>query len=117
MTKKKTHEDFVKDVYNLVGDEYTVVGKYTLSKNKVELRHNECGELWEVKANSFINGNRCKYCREESKMKTSNKYKKELHDKYIGNIEMVGKYIYYDNKLYHKCLKNKTVFTINNTNT
>src|SRR5699024_7358326 len=69
MTKKKTHEDFVKDVYNLVGDEYTVVGKYTLSKNKVELRHNECGELWEVKANNFINGNRCKYCREKSKIK------------------------------------------------
>ena len=116
MTKKKTHEDFVKDVYNLVGDEYTVVGKYTLSKNKVELRHNECGELWEVKANNFINGNRCKYCREKSKIKTSNKYKKELHDKYNGNIEMVGKYQSHDTKIKHKCLKHKTVFTSSPSN-
>ncbi|BBI90191.1 hypothetical protein MRS_074 [Staphylococcus phage MR003] len=25
MTKKKTHKEFVQDVYNLVGDEYTVI--------------------------------------------------------------------------------------------
>lgn len=115
MTKRKTHEDFVNDVYNLVGDEYTVVGKYTLSKNKVEIRHNECGKIWEVKANNFMNGNRCKHCRELSKIKGSSKYKQELFEKYQGNIIMVEDYKTCDTRIKHKCLKHNHTFLVSPT--
>lgn len=37
---KKTHEQFVKEVYELVGDEYTVLSEYTNCREKVVIRHN-----------------------------------------------------------------------------
>lgn len=116
MTKKKTHEEFVKDVYNLVGDEYTVIGTYTLSKNKVLLRHNKCGKEWEVKANNFMNGNRCKHCRELKRVKSYEKYSKELENKYKGNIVIEGIYKTHDVKIKHRCLKHNHTFLVSPTN-
>ena len=34
MAKKKTQEEFIKEVYELVGDEYTVLGKYVTYEKK-----------------------------------------------------------------------------------
>ena len=36
-TPKKTQEQFEKEVYDLVGDEYKVVGKYISSGEKIEI--------------------------------------------------------------------------------
>ncbi len=60
---KKTHEQFLKEVYDLVGEEYTVLGKYTRSGDKLIIKHNVCDYEWNVTPNSFTNrGNRCPRC-------------------------------------------------------
>ena len=41
MGKKKTHEKFVEEVFNLVGDEYEVLGRYVNAKTKILMRHSE----------------------------------------------------------------------------
>lgn len=41
--KKRTTEEFKKLVYDLVGDEYTVLGEYTTTLTKIQMRHNKCG--------------------------------------------------------------------------
>ena len=48
MGKRKTHEEFVKEVELLVGDEYTVLGQYTNNKNKILMRHNTVYRDWET---------------------------------------------------------------------
>lgn len=38
-----THEQFLTKIYKLVGDEYKVLTTYTLSKEKILMKHNVCG--------------------------------------------------------------------------
>ena len=72
MTKKKTQEEFEREVYDLVGNEYTVIGKYTRTRDKILMKHNICGNEWSVKANNFLTGNsRCYYCDNQKRIKTT----------------------------------------------
>lgn len=60
---RKTHEQFCKDVHNMVGDEYTVIGTYEKARNKIEMRHNaDCNHVWSPTADNFLRGNRCPVC-------------------------------------------------------
>lgn len=56
MVRRKTHEEFVKEVYDLVGDEYSVLGHYTRSSEKLEIQHNICGHKWFITPNNFLKG-------------------------------------------------------------
>lgn len=38
-----TKRNFIEDVRNLVGTEYTVLGEYVNNKTKITLIHNKCG--------------------------------------------------------------------------
>ncbi len=58
----KTHLQFIQEVLALVGDEYEVIGKYKNSYTKIKIKHNLCKEVYEVKPNSFLNGQRCPRC-------------------------------------------------------
>lgn len=60
--KKKTHEQFLKEVYDLVGDEYTVLGKYVNNHTSIEFLHNVCGHIYNVKPYNFKMGHGCPKC-------------------------------------------------------
>ena len=63
MPKRKTHEEFVKEVYELVGKEYSILGEYKSNKTKIEIIHNECGFKYEVRPNDFLSkGSKCPKC-------------------------------------------------------
>lgn len=49
MANKKTHEEFISEVYNLVRTEYSVLTKYINNKTKIKIRHNNCGYIWDIK--------------------------------------------------------------------
>lgn len=55
---RKTHEQFVKEVYEKVKDEYTVIGKYETNNTKIELKHNKCGRNFYVLPTHFFNRER-----------------------------------------------------------
>lgn len=46
MAKRRTHERFVNEVLNFVGNEYEVFGKYIDTLTRVEIKHNVCGYIW-----------------------------------------------------------------------
>lgn len=80
--KRKTHEEFAAEVYQLVGDEYEILGKYTGVKNKVLMKHNKCGCGWEASPSNFLRGKRCPDCYGS---------KKWTHEKFIAEVkELVG---------------------------
>lgn len=60
----KSHEQFVKEVFEAKGFKYTVLGKYARSNTKIEMKHNECGFINKVKPNSFLDGDRCPKCKQ-----------------------------------------------------
>ena len=80
---KKTHEEFVQEVYDLVGDEYTVLGKYKTTHTKIKMRHNDeyCdNNEYDVKPTDFLSGNRCPKCMFRSVTKGIDSFKEEVYD-------------------------------------
>lgn len=62
MSRRKTHEEFVKEVFDLVGNEYEVISQYKTSKEKIVMRHHICNKDYEVKPSNFLSGKRCPWC-------------------------------------------------------
>lgn len=56
---RKSQEQFVSEVYELVGNEYTVIGEYRKNSTNISILHNTCGHQYEVRPKDFIRGDRC----------------------------------------------------------
>ena len=80
---KKTDADFKKEIYDLVGNDYVFLDSYVNAYTKIRVKHNECGNVYLVKPNNFINGSRCPYCFGRPK-KTDAQFKREIYD-LVGN--------------------------------
>lgn len=62
IARNKTTNDFKQDVFNVVGDEYTVSEEYKNCRTKILITHNVCGHSYKVIPSSFLHGNRCPRC-------------------------------------------------------
>lgn len=59
---KQTVEGFKKEVKNMTGNEYSVLGNYENTFVPIKIRHNKCGRTLEISRNNFLKGRRCKTC-------------------------------------------------------
>jgi Zn ribbon nucleic-acid-binding protein/mRNA-degrading endonuclease HigB of HigAB toxin-antitoxin module len=96
-TPRKTTEEFKKEVFNLVGNEYKVLGEYKNRKTKILLKHVLCGSQFKMNPNSFINGIRCPKCMKEQRIlkitKTHEQFCKEVFNLVGYNYRVLGNYI------------------------
>lgn len=69
----KTDHQFKREVYQLVGNEYTVIGKYRKAKVKIKILHNRCGHAYEVEPSHFLSGGRCPWCAKHDHMSCGEK--------------------------------------------
>lgn len=91
MTKRKTNEEFKREVYDLVGNEYTFLEYYQGALTKIRVNHNKCSHTYSVEPNAFLHGSRCPYCAKEARKKTNTKFKQEVYN-LVGND-----YVFLDN--------------------
>jgi len=94
LTKQQTkpHEKFVKEVFELVESNYTVLSKYTHNKVKVKIKHNTCNHEYDVKPYAFLHGNsRCPKCFGTPK-KTTEEFKQEVFNLVGEEYTVLGKY-------------------------
>lgn len=84
MSKKLTQEEFEKRVYELHGDEYTVIGTYMGADKPIEIRHNVCGCEFTIKYAGYI-------CYRKGKLKcprcTENGFVDALYPQLLQNME------------------------------
>lgn len=67
--QSKTADWFVHEVKSLVGDTYEVLTDYTRAKNKVSMKHKECGYVWKVTPDNFLRRNsRCPKCNKNARL-------------------------------------------------
>ncbi|MGM0836555.1 MAG: hypothetical protein ACQEV7_10380 [Bacillota bacterium] len=97
MSKKKSHSTFVKEVYNLVGGQYTVLGKYKNNKTMVLMRHNNCKDggsyEWNIRPDAFLHkGRRCEKCGGTKKL-TNNEFLNRLYQIHKDSLLPMEKYI------------------------
>lgn len=107
MSIKKTQEQFEKEVYTLVNNEYVVEGTYVNNRTKIKIKHNLCSDTYMVTPKGFLDGNRCPLCRNKkrgAKAKTTAQFEKELYDLTKGEYQLIGSYngVYNKVTLLHK---------------
>lgn len=91
INKQKTHDEFVKEVYDIFGSEYDVLGEYVNSYTKVLIRHNECGNTYETYPNNILRKYRCMKCYGNSK-KTHEQFVEQLYEKYKDEYTAIEEY-------------------------
>ena len=63
MAKKKTHEQFLLDVLNRLGEDYEVLSEYTNAHGKVLMKHLKCGNTFEKNVHDIITkSSGCPFC-------------------------------------------------------
>ena len=92
MSVNKTHEQFVNEVKSLVDEEYSVLGVYSKARNKIEMKHNKCGYVYDVRASAFLYGARCPKCARNIK-KTTEEFKQEIKNLVGNEYEVVSDYV------------------------
>lgn len=87
------HNDFVKSVKELTGNEYEVIGKYKSMKSKLDMKHSNCGTIYPVSPYQFKDrGDRCPECRINKKSNT-NEFKEYVFNRYGNEYEVMSEYI------------------------
>lgn len=98
---RRSQNEFIKEVYNICGDEYTVLGEFKTTREKILMRHNECGNEYYVKPSKFLTGRRCPACFASHK-KTKEQFALELSE-VNSDIEVIGEYTDYHTNIKVKC--------------
>lgn len=92
MPRKKTNEEFIQEVQDLVGNEYTFLEPYVNNRTKLKVRHSTCGRAYSVSPSNFLTRkSHCPYCAPNA-LKTQETFVKQLQQKYSGRYTVLGKY-------------------------
>lgn len=90
-------------VEKITDGEYTVLGEYTKSCNKILMRHNVCGHEWEVCAGNFLSGTRCPEC---SGKISSSIFEQRVREQVGDEYSIIGNFSSYSSKIrmrHNKC--------------
>lgn len=81
-TKKhtKSNSDWIKEVHDLVGDEFTFLEDYKGTHNPIKVRHNkvECQHEFKIAPKDFAKHRRCPECSRKAKMKTNREFLEQV---------------------------------------
>ena len=90
--KKRTTEEFKALVYEVVGDEYSVLGEYENTDKPIKMRHNTCGHVYTVRPFKFYNtGQRCPV-HATNRLKATSFFKKEVVELVGDEYKVLGEY-------------------------
>lgn len=90
----KTTEQFKNELYDLYGNEYSLIGEYKNAKTKVHIRHNVCGYEWDVIPGSIIKRRTCPCCN------------KSCGEKELENFAIHNRLNYKTQETFNGCFRN-----------
>ena len=118
---KKTNEQFLKEVNDLVGTEYTFLEPYKNKSTKLKVVHNNCGFEYSTSPDNFLNHKRrCPKCANNIKL-TLPEIEKRINDKLGPDYYLIKNNIEYKNNrtgiaIMHTKCNQVSYKTINNIN-
>lgn len=93
----KSTEKFKHEVFDLTGNEYSVLGEYTNNSSKIKMKHNTCSHTYEVRPMDFLHGNRCPKCRyinvSQKLSKTQEEFEQEVFSVAGNEYSVLGEYV------------------------
>ena len=92
---RRTPESYRKEVSEITGGEYSVLGDFVNTKTKILHQHLVCGTVWDVTPNNFINvGSRCPSCVFYRNLDKSHKaFVKKVDLIWGSEFTVLGKYL------------------------
>lgn len=97
MSKRKTDEEFRREVFDLVGNEYTILGKYINNHTKIRTYHKKCNKEIEITPKDFLKGARCRNCYVSKaghhRRKTPAKFEKEVKELFGEEYSVMEPYV------------------------
>ena len=84
--KKKSAEEYKREVLTLTDSEYECIGDYINNKTPVKMYHAVCRNTFDMKPNKFLSGHRCPICnkmRKKSIMEVRRKVLEQGHDLFL----------------------------------
>lgn len=113
---KKTDSQFKKEVFELVGDEYTFLDLYVNAYTKLRVKHNKCGNTYKVRPRDFFNKHsRCPYCSVKS-VKTDKQFKQEIKNLVGDEYTFLDTYVNSYTKIRVKHNKCNNVYDVTPSN-
>lgn len=107
---RKTHEQFLAELKDLHGDEYTLLTKYESSNKKIKIRHNLCSYEWESTPNHLTSNKvQCPSCSCKA-LKTTESYKREIEKKTNKEYTIISEYESSASRIKYKHNKNNCEF-------
>lgn len=80
-----------REIDELTNGEYTLLSEYKTMNDKVLIRHNVCGSIYEVTPHNFLDsGNRCPFCTTSHGELYINKYLSDTNSNYDTQKEFDG---------------------------
>ena len=105
MGKRKTHEEYVKQVAKINPD-VEVIGFYTGDNNKIKHKCKIDNHIWDAIPHNILSGKGCSMCKSRNsrhrQAKSHEEYVLELAEK-RNNVIVIGKYINNRTRILHKC--------------
>lgn len=111
--KRKTTEQFKQEIYELVGDEYSVLGEYVNDSKHIEIKHNTCGYEYKVIPSNFLRGRRCGKCVRPNYNRDTKQFKQEVYNLVKNEYTVLGEYKGANTHI--KMIHNKCGYTWNTT--
>ena len=99
--KKKTHDEYVVELFNK-NPSIEIIGEYVGANKNVLHRCKNCGHEWNPKPSLILLGFGCPQCNKKRMTKSHEQYVDELYEK-NARISVVGTYVNYHTKITHKC--------------
>lgn len=89
-TQTKPLKQFNKEVKEVLGNDYEVIGNYTNKETPIKMRHQTCGKTYKASPNNILRGSRCHHCY-YSNTKTHEEFIKEVNHR-LQDYEITGVY-------------------------
>lgn len=89
----KTTEQFKKEVFDLVGNEYTVLGEYVNRVIDIKVRHNTCGREYLVRPYNFLSRSRCIECYYDSLRLTIDEVEDKIRNSLDDSYKLISEYV------------------------
>lgn len=101
----KTTEEFKKELYEFVGDEYELIDEYVNNRTKIKYIHRTCGKVWKQTPSEVLNGYRCNHCFGNKKL-TQKEFENRVFEQRGNEYTVIGKYVNFNSKVkmkHNKC--------------
>lgn len=93
MGKRRTHDEFVKEIFQKYGDEYSIISQYNKVKEKIKIKHNICGNIFDMTPDNFLRGRKCPICNNKSKLAYTTESFIEKMNQINPSIKINGNYV------------------------